>query len=132
MTDGFVNKHREFNFYFDAKIQESTTQIGSSNPVKVMQPADVVDNEVQDNEIGGGEGFNDSDYDLSDDGETEGDGEGDSEGDEVLESGDDVPNQGPIVEECEGEANAGIEESGSESEHSEDDLMLSGDDFHSE
>ncbi|KAK4415072.1 hypothetical protein Salat_2614300 [Sesamum alatum] len=109
LTDDFVNKNREINFYLEAQLQNQMTQIGSSNPVKKMQPANVVDNVVEENENDGRGGFNHSDYDLSDDGENDADGEGDSEGDEVLESGDDegdVPDGGLIAE----EGNAGVDE----------------------
>ncbi|KAK4412407.1 hypothetical protein Salat_2887700 [Sesamum alatum] len=102
MTDGYITKNREMNFYLDAQLG---TQIGSSNNVE---------NVLEDNDFA--EDFTDSDYDLSEEGEEEGVEEGEEEA---------------VVQ---GNAEPGSEggESGEVSEESEEDMVVSGEDFDSD
>ncbi|KAK4420130.1 hypothetical protein Salat_2425900 [Sesamum alatum] len=116
MTDGYITKNREMNFFLDSLIG-TETQIGSSNMVNIVPNVEKMGEE---NDCG--EEFSDSDYDLSDEGEEESD-EQEEESDEGEEEIDEAG-----VEEGDGQGDGQVntemnEEGGEGSENSEEEGM---------
>ncbi|KAK4438698.1 hypothetical protein Salat_0204300, partial [Sesamum alatum] len=107
------------SFFLDALIAIGT-QIGSSNMVNI-----VLNVENMDEENDCGVEFSDSDYELSDEGQEESD-EGEEEIDEARVEEDD----GQGDDQVNAEMNAEVGERWSE--NSEEDVVVSGDDFDSD